>query len=175
MTLYALGDKRPVLPETGRFYVAPGAQVIGDVRIGTDVTIWFNAVLRGDNDTITLGEGSNIQDGCIAHVDPGFPLTLGRDVTVGHGAILHGCDIGDGALIGMGACVLNGARIGRGALIGAKALVTEGKEIPDYAMVLGAPGKVVKTLTPEEAAALNRAAAHYRAKRDLYRAGLTPL
>lgn len=174
MSLYALEGVSPSLPEEPCF-VAPGARLIGDVRLSGLVSIWFNAVLRGDNEPITLGAGSNIQDGCVCHTDPGFPLTVGEDVTVGHSAILHGCTIGDGSLIGMGAVVLNGAKIGRGCLIGAKALVTEGKEIPDGAMVLGAPGKIVKTLDAAAQAGLRRAAEIYKARVEQYRSGLTEL
>lgn len=166
MTLYQLGDKIPACDPGS--YVAPGACLIGDVTLMEQASIWFNAVLRGDNEPILIGPGSNVQDCCVLHVDPGFPLTLGRDVTVGHAAVLHGCSVGDGSLIGMGAMVLNGARIGKGCLIGAKALITEGKEIPDNSMVLGAPGKVVKTFTDEEAAAIARSADSYKAKIALY-------
>ncbi|MGF1447027.1 MAG: gamma carbonic anhydrase family protein [Pikeienuella sp.] len=174
MSLYKLDGVGPSLPD-GPYYVAPGARVIGDVRISDMVSIWFNAVLRGDNEPITLGRGSNVQDGCVCHTDPGFPLTLGADVTVGHQAILHGCSVDDGSLIGMGAVVLNGAKIGKGCLIGAKALVTEGKEIPDGSMVLGAPGKIVKTLDAAAIAGLRRAAESYKAKLPLYSAGLEVL
>ncbi|MGF1501279.1 MAG: gamma carbonic anhydrase family protein [Paracoccaceae bacterium] len=172
MTLYTLDSVGAELPADGSAWIAPGAHVIGRVILGSEASVWFGAVLRGDNEPITVGPGTNIQDNCVCHTDPDFPLTLGEEVTVGHGAVLHGCSVGDGALIGMGAMVLNGARIGAGALIGAKALVTEGKEIPPGAMVLGAPGKVVKMLEPEAIAQLRRTAAVYRAKIRLYRAGL---
>ncbi len=171
MSLYELEGKRPSLPD-GPCYVAPGARVIGDVRIGRGVSIWFNAVLRGDNEPITIRDGANIQDCCVCHTDPGFPLEIGERVTVGHSAILHGCSVGAGSLIGMGAVVLNGARIGEGCLIGAKALVTEGKEIPDGSMVLGAPAKIVKTLDEAARAALLRAADSYDAKLPRYAEGL---
>ncbi|MEO0621466.1 MAG: gamma carbonic anhydrase family protein [Pseudomonadota bacterium] len=174
MTLYALGDTEPMLPD-GPWFAAPDAQVIGNVHIGAEVSIWFGAVLRGDNEPITLGAGSNVQDNCVFHTDPGFPLTLGTEVTVGHGAILHGCSVGDGSLIGMGAIVLNGAKIGRGCLIGAKALVTEGKEVPDGSMVLGAPGKIARVLTPDQQDGLRRTADVYREKFVRYAAGLRPL
>jgi carbonic anhydrase/acetyltransferase-like protein (isoleucine patch superfamily) len=173
MTLYALKGRVPALPSDGLCWVAPTAALIGDVRIGREATVWFNAVLRGDNEQITLGAGSNIQDGCICHTDPGFPLEIGTEVTVGHGAILHGCSIGDGSLIGMGAVVLNGARIGRGCLIGAKTLVTEGKDIPDGSMVLGQPGKVVQQLDEAAMKALRAAAQVYRDKLETYAGGLT--
>ncbi|MEM9370670.1 MAG: gamma carbonic anhydrase family protein [Pseudomonadota bacterium] len=173
MTMYSLGAKAPTTPEAGSFYVAPGARVIGDVRIGLGASVWFNAVLRGDNEPIVVGPGSNIQDNCVCHVDPGFPLTLGTDVTVGHSAVLHGCTIGDGSLIGMGAIVLNGAKIGKGCLIGAKALVTECAEIPDHSMVLGAPGKIIRSLDPETSQRFFSAALVYKAKIADYSEGLT--
>ncbi|MEM7507501.1 MAG: gamma carbonic anhydrase family protein [Pseudomonadota bacterium] len=174
MSLYTLDGKAPQLPpgDPAPVYVAPGARVIGDVRLSAMATVWFNAVLRGDNEPIILGAGSNIQDNCVCHVDPGFPLTIGEDVTVGHSAVLHGCTIGDGSLIGMGAMVLNGAVIGKGCLIGAKALVTEGKVIPDHSMVLGAPGKVVRTLDAEAVARLRLSAESYKSKLPIYRDGL---
>lgn len=176
MTLYALRGKRPVLPQEGNCWIAPSASVIGDVHIAHAATIWFNAVLRGDNEPIILGAGSNIQDGCICHTDPGFPLTIGADVTIGHGAILHGCTIGAGSLIGMGAVVLNGAMIGEGCLIGAKALITEGKQIPAGSMVLGQPGKVVKTLDETAIESLRQAADIYKHKLAVYSGdGLTEL
>ncbi|MEM0922999.1 MAG: gamma carbonic anhydrase family protein [Pseudomonadota bacterium] len=173
MSLYRLGSVAPQIdPDT---YIAPGAHLIGDVQLGPQASVWFNAVLRGDNEPIVIGPGSNVQDGCVFHVDPGYPLTLGEDVTVGHQAVLHGCSVGDGSLIGMGAMVLNGARIGKGCLIGAKALITENKEIPDHSMVLGAPGKIVKTLDAQTVAKLRLTAETYKAKRLAYREGLAPL
>ena len=173
MTLYALDGVAPAVPASGNYYVAPGARVIGNVTLAEEVGIWFNAVLRGDNEPIVIGEGSNVQDGCVFHTDPGFPLTLGCDVTVGHNAILHGCSIGDGTLIGMGAVVLNGARIGKGCLVGANALVTEGKEIPDNSMVVGQPAKVIRQIDERLAAELRRAADVYRKRQHRYRAGLS--
>ena len=173
MELMNLDGVTPDLPESGEYFIAPGARVSGRVILREGASIWFNAVLRGDNEPIVVGEGSNVQDGCVLHTDPGKRLTIGREVTVGHMAILHGCTVGDGSLIGMGAVVLNGARIGKGCLIGAKALITEGKEIPDYSMVLGAPGKVVKTLDPEAVEKLRGSAERYRWNARRYRAGLT--
>ena len=175
MSLYALDGVAPELPDDASHYIAPGARVIGRVILGPDVTIWFNAVLRGDNEAITLGRGTNVQDGAVFHTDPGFPLTLGEGVTVGHSAVVHGCTVGDGSLIGMGAMVLNGARIGRNCLIGAKALVTEGKEIPDNSLVMGSPGKIVRELDAEAIAGLARTAEGYRARGARYRAGLEAL
>ena len=146
MAIYALGDVTPVFPETGNYWVAPGAQVMGNIVLKENASVWFGAVLRGDNDPIVIGENSNVQDGAVMHTDIGCPLTLGVNVTVGHQAMLHGCTVGDNSLIGIGATVLNGAKIGRNCLIGAHALVGEGKEIPDNSMVLGMPGKVVREL-----------------------------
>ncbi|MGU3359534.1 gamma carbonic anhydrase family protein [Methylobacterium sp. M6A4_1b] len=161
MTLYALGPHRPQIADAARLWIAPGAHVIGQVHLGLDVSIWFGAVIRGDNDTIRIGARSNIQDGAVLHADPGFPLDLGEDVTVGHRAIVHGCTIGAGTLVGMGATILNGARIGRNCLIGANALVTEGKVFPDDSLVVGAPAKAVRTLDAESAARLAQTAGNY--------------
>lgn len=151
-------------------WIADTAVVIGDVTLERDASIWYGAVLRGDNEPIVIGEGSNVQDGSVLHTDPGFPLTLAKNVTIGHMVMLHGCTIGEGSLIGIGAVVLNGAKIGKGCLIGAKALITEGKEIPDYSLVMGAPGKVVRTLTPEQAPSLN--ALSYQKNWKRFRDGL---
>ena len=169
LPIYAVGDLRPTLPDPGSYYIAPGAQVIGQVTLERDVGIWFNAVLRADNEPITIGRGSNVQDGCVFHVDPGFPLT------VGHKALLHGCSVGDGTLIGMGAVVLNGAKIGKNCIIGANALITEGKEIPDRSLVMGQPGKVVRTLDDAALEMLKRAATTYQARLHQYRDGLEEL
>ena len=172
MTLYALDGVAPAVPANGNYYVAPGARVIGNVTLSEEVGIWFNAVLRGDNEPIVIGEGSNVQDGCVFHTDPGFPMTIGRDVTVGHNAILHGCMVGDGTLIGMGAVVMNGAKIGKGCLVGANALIPEGKEIPDNSMVVGQPGKVIRQVDERLAAELKRAAGVYQRRQHRYRDGL---
>ena len=152
MPLYALGDAEPVLPPDGRFWIAPNAQLMGRIVLKEDVSIWWGAILRGDNDPITVGERSNVQDGSVLHTDEGTPLTIGEDVTIGHMVMLHGCSIGDGSLIGIGSIVLNGARIGKGCLVGANTLITEGKEFPDNSMIVGSPGRVLKTLTPEQGA-----------------------
>ena len=154
-------------------WVAPDAQVMGRVVIGAGASVWFGAVLRGDTEVIELGQGSNVQDLCVLHTDPGHPLVIGADCTIGHRAILHGCRIGDGALIGMGATVLNGAVIGSGALIGAGALIPEGKVIPDGALVMGAPGRVVRMLDADALAGLRESAARYRANAARFRAGLS--
>ena len=156
-------------------WIAESAVVIGNVEVQRDASIWFGATVRGDNDRITIGEGSNVQDGSVLHTDPGFPLTLGRNVTIGHMVMLHGCTVGDGSLIGIGAVVLNGAKIGKCCLIGAKALITEGKEIPDYSLVMGAPGKVVRTFTPEEAERMMSNASSYQKNSKRYKAGLKPM
>ena len=175
MTLYSLNGVRPALPSSGNCYIAPGARVIGNVTLDEEVGIWFNAVLRGDNEPIVIGRGSNVQDGCVFHTDPGFPLTIGADVTVGHKAILHGCTIGDGTLIGMGAVVLNGATIGKGCLIGANALVTEGKEVPDNSMAVGQPARVVRQIDERLAAELRRAAGVYKRRQQHYRDNLVEI
>jgi carbonic anhydrase/acetyltransferase-like protein (isoleucine patch superfamily) len=154
--------------------VAPEAQVMGRVILGPGVGIWFGAVLRGDNEPITVGEATNIQENRVLHTDIGYPLTIGANCTIGHRAMLHGCTIGDGSLIGMGATVLNGARIGSGCLIGACALITEGKEIPDGSLVMGSPGKVIRLLDAEARARLLAPAAGYRANAARFRAGLRP-
>lgn len=156
-------------------WVAPDAQLIGRVVLEDMASVWWAAVLRGDNEEIRIGRGSNVQDGCVFHTDPGFPLRVGADVTVGHKAILHGCTVHDGALIGMGATILNGAVIGEGALIGAGALVAEGKEIPPGALVMGAPGRVVRQLDAAAIVRLRDSAARYRANAARYRAGLRPV
>ena len=161
MTVYALGDKKPQLPPQGEYWIAPNAVVLGDVILESGASIWFNAVLRGDTDTLTVGENSNIQDGSILHADEGVALVIGRDVTVGHQAMLHGCSIGDNSLIGIGAVVLNGAVIGRNCLIGANSLIPEGKVIPDGSLVVGQPGKVVRELTEAQIAGITMSAAHY--------------
>jgi carbonic anhydrase/acetyltransferase-like protein (isoleucine patch superfamily) len=163
-------------PETEgeEFWIAPTAVLIGKVRLEADASVWWGAVLRGDNEPIVVGRGSNVQDGTICHTDPGTPLRIGPDVTVGHMAMLHGCVIGEGSLIGIGAVVLNGARIGRNCLIAAKALVGENKEIPDNSVVMGMPGKVVGQVRPDQAERIRRGTARYVSNWKRYRAGLTP-
>lgn len=173
--LYSLDGVSPELPGDGDFWVAPGAHLMGRVTLCSGASVWFNAVLRGDNERITVGRGSNVQDGSVLHTDPGFPLTIGADCTIGHKALLHGCTIGDGALVGMNATVMNGAVIGAGALVGAGAIVTEGKEIPEGALVLGAPGKVVRILDPEARAGLLESARRYQENMRRYRDGLVRL
>jgi len=170
--LYSLGEYR--VRADGDYYVADSATVLGNVLLKSGSSVWFNAVLRGDNELITIGEGSNVQDGSILHTDPGFPLTLGKHVTIGHKVMLHGCTIGDNSLIGINAVVLNGAQIGKNCLIGANALITEGKHIPDNSMVLGSPGKVVKTLTDEQISFLLSAAQGYVSNARRFIADLCP-
>lgn len=146
MPLYELDGVRPELPEAGRFFIAPSAELIGRVIVEEEASIWFGAILRGDNEPIRVGKRTNVQDGCIFHTDPGFPLTIGAGCTIGHRAILHGCTIGANSLIGMGATVLNGAKIGEYSLVGAGALVTEGKEFPDHSLIVGSPARAIRKL-----------------------------
>jgi carbonic anhydrase/acetyltransferase-like protein (isoleucine patch superfamily) len=170
MSIYQLDDLVPQVHPSA--YVADSAQVIGAVTLAENTSVWFGAVLRGDTETMTVGKGSNIQDLSVLHADAGCPLTIGENVTVGHQVMLHGCTIGDGSLIGIGAVVLNKARIGKHCLVGAGALVTEGKEFPDGSMILGSPAKAVKQLTPEQIAALQQSAQHYQDNARRYRTGL---
>jgi carbonic anhydrase/acetyltransferase-like protein (isoleucine patch superfamily) len=170
--LYALDGASPELPEDGACWIAPDAVLIGKVRLERDASIWFGAVLRGDNELIHIGEGSNIQDRCVLHTDMGFPLTVGAGCTVGHAAILHGCTIGDSSLVGMGAIVLNGAHIGRDCIIGAGAFIPEGREIPDRSLVVGSPGRVVRQLSDEQAMKLKDSAANYQANWRRFASGL---
>jgi carbonic anhydrase/acetyltransferase-like protein (isoleucine patch superfamily) len=162
----------PELPNDDEYWIAPTAAVMGRVILKKNASVWWGATLRGDNDPIVVGEGSNVQDGSVLHTDTGSPLIIGANVTVGHMVMLHGCTIGDNSLVGIGSIVLNGARIGKNCLIGANCLITEGKEIPDNSLVMGAPGKVVRELTPEQAARVALGSAHYvenwkRYKREL--------
>lgn len=170
MPIFALGRAAPLLPKT--CWVAPTAVLIGDIRLSPGSSIWFGAVLRGDNEPISIGIDSNVQDGCVLHSDPGHALTIGAGVTVGHNAILHGCRIGDNSLVGMGSIILNGASIGRSCLIGAGALVTEGKVIPDNSVVMGSPGKIVRQVSEAEAAAFTHSAQGYRDRSQTYRTEL---
>ena len=172
MTLYSLDGKRPSVPEDDEYWVAPEAQVIGNVILGRDVGIWFNAVLRGDNDPIEIGEGTNVQDGVIVHTDPGFPVIIGAGCTIGHRAIIHGCTIGENTLVGMGAIILNGAKIGMNCLVGAGALVTEGKVFPDNSLIVGSPAKIIRSLDEAAVERLRASAAHYAANARRFRAGL---
>jgi carbonic anhydrase/acetyltransferase-like protein (isoleucine patch superfamily) len=171
--IYAIDGIIPDLAPTA--WVAPDANLIGRVVLEDEASVWFGATLRGDNEEIRVGHGSNVQEGCVLHTDMGYPLVIGPNCTIGHKAILHGCTIGEGSLIGMGATVLNGAKVGRGCLIGAGALITEGKEIPDGALVIGAPGKVVRMLDAAATARLLASAEGYRANARRFQAGLRAL
>lgn len=173
--VYRLGAVEPELPPEGEYWIAPGATVLGRVRLERNASVWFGAVLRGDNDPIVVGENSNVQDGSVLHTDTGSPLTIGRNVTIGHQAMLHGCTVGDNTLIGIKATVLNGARIGRNCLIGAHALIPEGKEIPDGSLVMGAPGKVVRELDARAVQMLEASALHYVENWRRYVRELQPL
>lgn len=175
---YVLGERRPELRGSEHF-IAPSADVIGAVIMEDRSSVWFNAVLRGDNEPIHLGEDSNVQDGCVMHTDPGAPLTLGRGVTVGHLAMLHGCTVGDYTLIGIKAVILNHVHIGNNCLIGANSLITDGKEIPDRSLVMGSPGRIVRTLSDEEVEKLHQSCESYVAKlrrynKDLAACGSVP-
>ena len=170
MTLYAIGEHAPQLGPGA--WAAPSADLVGDVRLGARASVWFGAVLRGDNTPLILGEDSNFQDGAIGHSDPGFPLTIGARVTVGHQAILHGCTVADDCLIGMGARILNGAMLETECLVGAGALVTEGKSFPAGSLIVGSPARVVRQLTDDERLALRLSAAHYAEKAAHYAAAL---
>ena len=173
MGVYNLGNVTPELPNYDEYWIAPSAAVIGRVVLKKNASIWFGATLRGDNDPIIVGENSNVQDGSVLHTDTGSPLTIGANVTVGHMVMLHGCTIGDNSLVGIGSIVLNGARIGKNCLIGANCLITEGKEIPDNSLVMGAPGKVVREISPEQAAMLAGGAMHYVENWKRYRRELS--
>lgn len=173
MTIYALNDRHPVLHEDS--WVAPDANLIGDVRLSMGASVWFGCTLRGDNEPILIGEGSNVQENSVFHTDMGAPLTVGRNCTIGHKVMLHGCTIGDNTLIGMGAIILNHARIGKNCLIGAGALITEGKDIPDGSLVMGAPGKVVRQLSDEAIAGITDSAIRYQDNMRRFRSGLTRL
>lgn len=173
MAVYELEGLAPQIAESA--WIADSAQVMGDVQLGADASVWFGTVVRGDTAHITIGEGTNVQDASVLHADEGMPLTIGRHVTVGHQVMLHGCTIGDESLIGIGAIVLNGAKIGKNCLVGAGALVTEGKEFPDGSMIIGSPARVVRQLTPEQIEGLRRSAQHYIHNARRFRAGLRKL
>jgi len=172
MALYELGGVSPQVPGSGNFWVADNATVLGNVSLGEDVSVWFNAVLRGDNDPISIGARSNVQDGSVLHTDLGCPLNIGSDVTIGHMVMLHGCSIGDESLIGIGAIVMNRAVIGKNCIIGAHALIPEGKVIPDNSLVMGAPGKVVKELSPQQVMLIKGSAQVYVDNWKRFKAGL---
>ena len=173
MAIYQLDDSTPSIPYSA--WVADSAQVMGNVTLGEDTSVWFGAVLRGDTSTITVGKGSNVQDNSVLHADNGMPLVIGEGVTVGHQVMLHGCTVGNNSLIGIGATVLNGVKIGNNCLVGAGALVTEGKEFPDGSMILGSPAKAVRMLSPEQIEGLKMSARHYVNNANRYKAGLKKL
>jgi carbonic anhydrase/acetyltransferase-like protein (isoleucine patch superfamily) len=173
MPLYAFDGDAPRLPTQGPIFVAPNAYLIGRVELGEDASVWYGCLLRGDNEWITVGARTNIQDNSILHTDMGFPLKIGADCTIGHGVILHGCIIGENTLIGMGATILNGARIGRNCLVGANALVTENKEFPDNSLIIGSPAKVARTLDATAAQGNRESAVHYVENARRYAQGLS--
>ena len=169
---YSFEDRKVVCK--GDYWIAPDAIVIGSVILEPNASVWFGCIVRADNDTITIGENSQLQDGCVVHVDPGVPVRIGKGVSVGHMAMLHGCEIGDGSLIGIKSVILNGAKVGRNCLIGAGSLVAENKEIPDGSLVIGTPGKVVRQLSPKEIEFINSASEHYVQKYKRYRQSFKP-
>lgn len=175
MPIYALSDWRPELPAEGEFWIAPDANLIGRVRLAKGVSVWFGSVLRGDNDWISVGENSNIQDLCVLHTDPGIPLSLGANVSVGHGAVVHGATVGDNCIIGMGATLLNRAKIGKNCVVGANALIPEGKEFSDNSLIVGVPGRVARSITENDVPMLLLNAQVYYQRWQRYREELKPL
>ena len=171
MAIYQLGEHAPDIDASA--YVADGATLIGKVTLGANASVWTGATIRGDNERITIGAASNVQEGAVMHTDIGYPLVIGSSVTIGHQAMLHGCTVGDGSLIGIQAVILNGAKIGKGCLVGAGALITEHKEFPDYSLIIGAPAKAVRTLGPDDIAKLEASAASYVARAQLFKTALT--
>ena len=174
MTVYSLDGIAPVLPVDGDYWLAPGTHVVGRVQLCPGASVWFGSVLRGDNEPIAIGEGSNIQEGCVLHTDPGFPLTVGRDCTIGHMVLLHGCTVGNNSLVGMGSLVMNGASIADNSIVGARSLVTEGKTFPEGVLILGSPARVVRSLNEMEISGIADTAAHYRRNFRRMRASLRP-
>ena len=172
MPLYAIDGTQPSFADADTNWIAPDATLIGDVRVGRNAGFWFGVVIRGDNEPITIGADTNVQEHTVMHTDPSFPLTIGEGCTIGHRAMLHGCTIGDNSLIGMGTIVLNGARIGKNSLVGAGALVTEGKEFPDNSLIVGSPAKAIRVLDDAAVARLRGSAAHYVANGKRFKAGL---
>lgn len=170
---YALGDAR-VETDGENYWIAPTATLIGAVTLGRNASIWWNSVLRADNEPIVVGENSNVQDGCVLHTDPGYPLVIGKGATIGHMVMLHGCTIGDGTLVGIGSVILNGTKVGKNCVIGASTLLAENKEIPDNSLVVGAPGRVIRTLTEEQIAKVAQAATGYVERWQQYKRELKP-
>jgi carbonic anhydrase/acetyltransferase-like protein (isoleucine patch superfamily) len=172
MAIYELDGQGPDLPADGNYFIAETAAVIGKVRLLSGASVWFGAVLRGDNEWIEVGEGSNVQDNSTCHTDLGFPLVIGKNVTVGHNVILHGCTLEDGALVGMGSTVMNGARIGRESIVGAGSVITEGKEFPPHSLIIGSPARVIRTLDPAQVAKMGSAAKFYQLNGPRFKKGL---
>jgi carbonic anhydrase/acetyltransferase-like protein (isoleucine patch superfamily) len=172
MPIYELDGQAPEFPASGNYFIADTATVIGKVRLHDSASVWFGAVLRGDNEWIEIGENSNVQDNATCHTDPGFPLSIGKNCTVGHNVILHGCTIEDGALVGMGSIVMNGAKIGRGSVVGAGAVITEGKEFPEHSLIIGAPARVIRTLDAAQVERMGSAARSYVKNGPRYVKGL---
>jgi carbonic anhydrase/acetyltransferase-like protein (isoleucine patch superfamily) len=172
MAIYELDGQGPDLPADGNYFIADSADVIGKIRLKSQASVWFGAELRGDNEWIEIGEGSNVQDNCTCHTDKGFPLTIGKNCTVGHNVILHGCTIEDGALVGMGSIVMNGARIGKNSIVGAGSVITEGKEFPENSLIIGSPARVIRTLSPEQVTAMGSAARFYAANGPRFKQGM---
>ena len=172
MATYELDGQGPDLPSDGNYFIADTATLIGKVRLKQGASVWFGAVLRGDNEWIEIGEGSNVQDGSTCHTDAGFPLTIGKNCTVGHNVILHGCTVEDGALVGMGSIVMNGAKIGRNSIVGAGSVVTVGKQFPENSLIIGSPARLIRTLGPDQLAGIGRDAESYQRNGPRYRKGL---
>jgi carbonic anhydrase/acetyltransferase-like protein (isoleucine patch superfamily) len=172
MTVYSLDGQAPELPADGRYFIAETATVIGKVRLLPNASVWFGAVIRGDNEWIEIGEGTNVQENCTLHTDMGFPMTIGKGCIVGHNVILHGCTIGDRSLVGMGSIIMNGARIGKNCIIGAGAIITEGKEFPDNSLIIGAPAKVIRTIDDATVAKMTTGADFYVKNSARFKAGL---
>ena len=175
MTVYSLDGVTPQMPADGEWWIAPSATVIGNVKLLKGASVWFGATIRGDNELITIGENSNVQDGSVLHTDEGVPMHIGNDVTVGHLVMLHGCTVGDGSLIGIGSVILNRAVIGKGCIVGANTLIPEGKVFPDRSLIVGSPGKVVRELSDDDVARLKKSAEHYVDNAARYRDSLEPL
>jgi carbonic anhydrase/acetyltransferase-like protein (isoleucine patch superfamily) len=172
MAIYELDGQGPEFPADGNYFVADTATLIGKIRLLSGASVWFGAVLRGDNEWIEIGEGSNVQDNSTCHTDKGFPLTIGKDCTVGHNVILHGCTLEDGSLVGMGSIIMNGAKIGRSSIVGAGSIITEGKQFPEYSLIIGAPARVIRTMDAAQVAKMGSAAKFYAGNGPRFKKGL---